>query len=191
MFRRLWLVIRSWFGAGQDQLENPELLLDQAQEEMQTMHVKNRERALQAISQKNNLQIIVEETENRIRVLEYKARRASERGQRETADQIRARLETLRATLETSRGQLEQALVTAEKINEAIRNEESKIREKTAEALALKAQLKNNQIQIAMNRALDGLPDGYTPITTDRDTLIVFGLAVLIVVLLGLLVLGR
>jgi len=191
MFRRLWLVIRSWFGAGLDKLEDPELLLTQAQEEMTAMHAKNRERAVQAITRKNNLQLAVEETENRIRELEGKARRALERGRQEDADQIDDRINRLRATLELSRQLLREAERDADDVKEAIRREERKIREKTAEALALKAQLKNNQIQITMNKALEDMAGGFAPMPLDRDMLIVAGLVVLIVVLLGLLVLGR
>jgi hypothetical protein len=35
--------------------EDPEVLLSQAQREMTEMHARNRERAVQAITQKNNL----------------------------------------------------------------------------------------------------------------------------------------
>jgi len=157
MFRRFWLVIKSWFGAGLDKLEDPELLLTQAQEEMTAMHAKNRERAVQAITQKNNLQNMVDETQRQVDGLQHKAEMALKRGDRDLALQILKEKQSYETTLQTSRGQLEQAIATAEQVKEAIKREEMKIREKTAEALALKAQLKNNQIQIAMNKALEGI----------------------------------
>jgi phage shock protein A len=157
MFRRFWMVLRSWFGAGLDKLEDPELLLTQAQEEMTAMHAKNRERAVQAITQKNNLQNMVDETQRKVDNLQQKAEMALKRGDRDLALQVLKEKQTYEQTLATSRGQLEQAIATAEQVKEAIKREEMKIREKTAEALALKAQLKNNQIQIAMNKALEGI----------------------------------
>jgi len=61
MFSRLINLIKSWFGFGLDKLENPDILLDQAKREMHEMHARNRERAVAAITQKNNLQSMVDE----------------------------------------------------------------------------------------------------------------------------------
>ena len=49
------------------------------------------------------------------------------------------------------------AIETSEAVKVAIKREEEKIRQKTAEALALKAQWKNAQIQNAIHKALDGI----------------------------------
>ena len=157
MFKRFWLLVRSWFGAGLDKLEDPELLLTQAQQEMTEMHAKNRERAVQAITQKNNLQNMVDDTQKKVDTLQHNAENALKRGDRDLALQILKEKQSYESTLQSSRVQLETAIATAEQVKEAIKREELKIREKTAEALALKAQLKNNQIQIAMNKALEGI----------------------------------
>jgi len=83
MFKRLWSIIKSWFGAGLDKIEDPELLLQQAQEEMRAMHAKNRERAVQAITQKNNLQQMVNDTQKTVDNLQAKAELALKRGDRD------------------------------------------------------------------------------------------------------------
>jgi phage shock protein A len=157
MFKRFWLVLRSWFGAGIEKLEDPELLLQQAQEEMRTMHAKNRERAVQAITQKNNLQAQVDETQKRVDALQVKAELALKRGDRDLALQILKEKQSYDQTLQMTRVHLESAIQTSEQVKEAIKREDEKIRQKTAEALALKAQWKNSQIQIAMNKALEGI----------------------------------
>jgi phage shock protein A len=157
MFKRLWNVIKSWFGAGLDKIEDPELLLQQAQEEMRAMHAKNRERAVQAITQKNNLQQMVNDTQKTVDNLQGKAELALKRGDRDLALQLLKEKQSYEQSLQLTRTQLEQAIETSEAVKVAIKREEEKIREKTAQALALKAQWKNSQIQIAMNKALEGM----------------------------------
>ncbi len=55
---------------------------------------------------------------------------------------------------------LAQAIETVDAVKTAIKREEETIRQKTAEALALKAQWKNSQIQNAMHKALDNIGGG-------------------------------
>jgi len=157
MLRRFWNLIKSWFGAGLDNLEDPELLLNQAQTEMRELHAKNRERAVQAITQKNNLQQIVDDTQKRVDMLQQKAELALKRGDRDLALQLLKEKSQYEVTLNQTKENLAQAIDTSEQVKVAIKREEEKIRQKTAEALALKAQWKNSQIQIAMNKALDGI----------------------------------
>jgi len=157
MFKRLINLIKSWFGMAVDKLEDPELLLQQAQEEMRAVHAKNRERAVQAITQKNNLQQMVDDTQKKVDMLQAKAELALKRGDRDLALQLLKEKQSYEQTLQMTRGQLEQAIETSEAVKSAIKAEEERIRQKTAEALALKAQWKNSQIQIAMNKALEGM----------------------------------
>jgi len=155
MFKRLINLIKSWFGAALDQVENPELLLQQAQEEMRAVHAKNRERAVQAITQKNNLQQMVNDLQKTVDNLQAKAELALKRGDRDLALNLLKEKQSYEQSLTMTRTQLEQAIETAEQVKVAIKREEERIRQKTAEALALKAQWKNSQIQIAMSKALD------------------------------------
>lgn len=157
MLKRLLNVIKSWLGFGIDKLENPELLLQQAQEEMKQAAARNRERAVQAITQKNNLQQMVDDLQKTVDNLQAKAELSLKRGDRDLALQLLREKQTYEQSLQGTRTQLESAIETAEQVKIAIKREEEKIREKTAQALALKAQWKNSQIQIEMNRALEGI----------------------------------
>lgn len=157
MFKRLINLFKSWFGAAIDTVENPELLLQQAQEEMRAVHAKNRERAVQAITMKNNLQQSVNEQQKTVDNLQAKAESALKRGDRDLALNLLKEKQSYEQSLAMTRTQLEQAIETSEQVKMAIKREEERIRQKTAEALALKAQWKNSQIQIAMSKALDGM----------------------------------
>lgn len=157
MLKRLWRYIVALLGGGLDKLEDPEILLSQAQREMQEMHARNRERAVQAITQKNNLQQMVDDTNKRVIDLQTKAELALKRGDRDLALQLLKEKQHYEGTLTNLQTSLAQAVETVESVKTAIRREEERIRQRTAEALALKAQWKNSQIQIAMNKALEGM----------------------------------
>jgi phage shock protein A len=157
MFKRFWQVLKSWFGALLDKAEDPELLLQSAQEEMRAVHAKNRERAVQAITQKNNLQQMVDDLQKKVDTLQSKAELSLKRGDRDLALQLLKEKQGYEQTLQMTRVQLEQAIETSEAVKKAIKSEEERIRQKTAEALALKAQWKNAQIQIEMDKALQSI----------------------------------
>ena len=52
MFSRIMRYLKGLLGFKLDQLEDPEILLQQAQQEMREAQAKNRERAVQAITRK-------------------------------------------------------------------------------------------------------------------------------------------
>ncbi len=139
MFKRFWMVLRSWFGAGIEKLEDPELLLQQAQEEMRTMHAKNRERAVQAITARNSIERMISESERKIKQLDLKAAIAERAGNSELARKYRRDQEEFQSTLAETKHALADAEQTARFVKREIRREDEKIREKTREALRLKA----------------------------------------------------
>jgi phage shock protein A len=167
MFKRFINLIRSWFGFAVEQLENPELLLQQAQEDMHKMHQENRERAVKAITAKNNLQQQVNDMERKVVDLQTKAELALKRGQRDIALQLLKEKQSYQGSLEGLQTSLQQAIETSEAVKEHIRREEEKIREKTAQALALKAQWENAKIQQEIAKqfenmeSIDGLSSSF------------------------------
>jgi phage shock protein A len=168
MFRRFFRYLRALIMGKLDELENPEIIINESLREMKENQIKNRERAVQAITQKNNLQNLVEQEEKRARTLEAKAATALQQGNRELARTLLREKSLSERTLENLRASLKQAEETAEAVKTAIRREEERFRVKTAEALALKANMKQAQIQIAINKALDGLQLDETAQSWDR-----------------------
>ncbi|MBC8104752.1 MAG: PspA/IM30 family protein [Cytophagales bacterium] len=151
---RFWQTVRAWL-AGADVMaryatpgeEDPEALLSRAQQEMRELHARNRDRAVRAITQKNNLQQIVDDTQKRIETLQEKAELAARRGEEEMAGKFRAEAATFAEVLEQSRQSLAQAVEASEAIKEAIRREEQRLRLKTSQAMALRTQWKALQLQ--------------------------------------------
>src|SRR4028118_2415339 len=99
MLKRFWQYIKALLSGKLDQIEDPEVLLSQAQREMTELHAKNRERAVQAITQKNNLQQMVDDTQKRVDLLQGKAELALKRGDRELALQLLKEKQQFEVTL--------------------------------------------------------------------------------------------
>lgn len=157
MIRRFFRWLSALFHRGMDRLEDPELMLDQARRDMQQALIANREKAVQAITQKNRLQNMLDENERKSAQLENQAATALKQGNRELAREFLREKATVDSTMETLRASLAQAIETVDAIKIAIKRQEEEVRRKTAEALAMKAQWKQAQIQSSISKALEGL----------------------------------
>ncbi|MDR3707937.1 MAG: PspA/IM30 family protein [Capsulimonadaceae bacterium] len=155
MFTRILNYLKALFGIKLDQWEDPEVLLKQAQDEMREAHQKNRERAIQAITQKNLLQQQVDDTNKQVQNLQAKAELALKNGNRDLARQLLVEKQTLEATLGTLNESLANANQVSEQIKVAMQREEEAIRTKAAQAMAMKTQWKQAQIENSINQALD------------------------------------
>jgi phage shock protein A len=155
--KRLFRYLKALLNGTLDKLEDPEIIINEAVREMKENQIKNRELAVQAITQKNNLQAEVDKEERMTAELERKATIALHSGNRELAKQFLREKAMHDQTLQSMRTNLASATEASEKVKLAIRQEEDRIRMRTAEALAMKANMKQAQIQIQINKALDGL----------------------------------
>ncbi len=149
-----WL--RAIFNRWMNKLEDPDIMLDQARRDMQETLQQNKEKAVQAITQRNNLQAMVDDHERKTAQLENQAAAALKQGNRDLARQFLRERANYLTTLESLRGSLGQANETVEVVKLAIRRQEEEVRKKTAEALAMKAQYKQAQIESSINKALEG-----------------------------------
>ena len=157
MFGRLWRYLRALFMGKLDELENPEVLLQEAAREMRENLAANRQRAVTAITQKNNLKSLIEEQEKRATQLEAQAEMAVKKGDRDLARRLLREKLTFQETLTGTKVSYDQAVQASEAIKIAIRRQEETVRQRTAEALAKRAQWKQAQIQIEIDKALNGL----------------------------------
>ena len=155
--KRFFAWLRALFGRTMDSLEDPEIMLDQAKRDMQGTLTANREKAVQAITQRNRLQQMLDEATKKSLQLEQQASTALRQGNRELAKQFMREKASTDATLETLRSTLAQAAETVDQVKIAIKRQEEEVKKKTAEALALKAQWKQAQIQESIGKALEGL----------------------------------
>ncbi|GAB4454078.1 MAG: hypothetical protein OHK0029_08180 [Armatimonadaceae bacterium] len=134
--------------------DDPEMLLERAQQQMRAVHAQNRERAVQAITQKNNLQQMVDNLNTKIRRLTEEAQAAQAQGDSGRAEELRHSIAGFQETLAMTETQLAQAIETSESVKAWVRAEEERIRQKAAEAMALRAQWR--LIQVERQLARDG-----------------------------------
>ncbi len=155
--RRFFNWLKALFNRTMDKVEDPEIMLDQARRDMQSALIQNREKAVQAITQRNRLQTMVEETEKKSQTLEQNAVVALKQGNRELAQSFMREKMTNDSALTTLKESYSKADAVVDSVKVAIKRQEEEVRKKTAEALALKAQWKQAQIQNSITKALDGL----------------------------------
>jgi phage shock protein A len=155
MFQRIWGYLVAAFGIKLDQFEDPDILLKQAQDEMAQAHARNREQAVQALTQKNNLQAEVDRTVKEVANLAAKAEIALKNGDRDLALQLLREKQAREQNLGTLQESLANAIKMTEQIKVALQREEERIRTKTAEAMSLKTQWKQAQIENRINQAMD------------------------------------
>lgn len=155
--KRLLQWLKALFNKFMDTVEDPEVLLDQARRDMQEVLQSNKEKAVQALAMKNRLQALVEDTEQKMATCEKKAELALGQGNRDLALQFMAEKKRHGSGLEALKASLASAERTVENVKIGIRRQEQEVRQKAAEALALKAQWKQAQIQNSIAKALDGL----------------------------------
>lgn len=156
-FVRAWRYLRALINGNLDKWEDPEIILNEAVREMKENQIRNRELAVQAITQKNNLQAEVDKEERLVAEYERKATLALQSGNRELAKQFLKEKALHDQTLESMRTNLLAATEASEKVKIAIKQEEERIRVRTSEALAMKANMKQAQIQIKISKALESL----------------------------------
>jgi phage shock protein A len=154
---RFFRWVKALFNRGMDKLEDPDIMLDQARRDMQEALVANREKAVHAITQKNRLQGMYDELSKKSNSLEAQATMALQQGKRELARQFIREKASNDQTIGTLKVSLDQATQAVDAVKVAIKRQEEETRKKTAEALAMKAQWKQAQIQNSISKALEGL----------------------------------
>jgi phage shock protein A len=141
--------------------DDAETLLQIAQQEMREAQAKNRERAVQAITQKNNLQALVDQTQKMVTRLEERAEAARQADDPDLEQDLLAERSQYLLTLTQTQASLTSAIETTEAVKTAMRREEERIRAQTAQALAMKAQQRQALIEFTIEKSRLGMTTSY------------------------------
>jgi len=141
--------------------DDAEMMLQRAWQQMREMQEKNRERTVQVITQKNNLQALVARMEQMVARLEEQARAAGKEGDAEREQALLAERGQSLLTLAQTQASLQRAIEMTEAVKTAMRREEDAIRARTAQALAMKAQYKQAQIEFEIEKSRLGMTTSY------------------------------
>lgn len=137
--------------------DDAEALLERAQSQMREAQAKNRSRAVEAITQKNNLQALADQTQKMVNNLRAKAQKAREEGDVGLERQLTVEQERYERSLEKMTTGLQSAIEATEAVKIAIRQEEESIRTRTAQALAMKALYRQAQIEFEIEKGRLGM----------------------------------
>jgi phage shock protein A len=142
-------------------IDDAKTLLQQAQQQMREAQARNRERAVAAITAKNNLQAQVDQTKRMIGNLQAKAQKAHDVGDLDLERQLTTEQSHYEHTLQTMAVGLQNAIETTEAVKTAMRREEDRIRAQTAQALAMEAQYKQAQVEWEIEKSRLGMTTSY------------------------------
>jgi phage shock protein A len=162
LFGRIIRLIKGWLLIGVEKAEDPEVILAEAQDAMRRELEKAKENAVQAIAARNRLRQVLQEQQNEAAALEAKARAALRQGEEDLARQLLVEKSTFDKNIEGLKNQLDQAEQSAESVKQSIKTMEARVRQRTAQRLALVAGWKQAKIQEQINKALSGVSlDGH------------------------------
>ena len=155
--QRFFNWIKGLFNRAMDKVEDPEIMLDQARRDMQQSLLANKEKAIQAMTMRNRLANMLEDEKKKSQTYENQAAMALKQGNRELATKLMREKMTVDGGIAGLQQSYEQANATVDQVKVAMKRQEEEVRKKTAEALRLKTQYKQAQIQVSINKALEGL----------------------------------
>lgn len=145
----------------QEPHDDAETLLLLAHSQMREMQAKKREHIVAAITQKNNLQAYVDQLQQKITWLAERAAAARNEGDEEGERRLRAEQSQYQAALIPLQASLQSAIETTETIKAAMKSEEEEIRARTAQALSMKSQYKQAQIEWQIEKSRLALTTNY------------------------------
>ena len=157
MWHRFWSMVAGWFGWAIAKAEDPEVMLDQAQRDMQAMYQANKEKAISALAAQKQLEATLSDAQKKSANLENQAAIAVKQGNQDlglTFMREKMSNDAMIAQLQTS---YDQAKATVDHIKIAIKQQEADVRQKANDALVLKTQWKGAQVQNSISKALDGM----------------------------------
>jgi len=157
LLRRLWTVILGWFGIGISSLEDPEALLEAAQNELQEKLRTVKLQGVTALQQKNQLEMILKDKRAELSTLQEKVKVALDTSREELAESMMMGQIELEKSVADLEAQYQQALAVSEDVKKQVKRFEEEVQRKYQEKLRLKTQWKQAQITEKLNEVLSGI----------------------------------
>ena len=120
--------IKGLFNRTMDKLEDPDMMLEQAKRDMQVALQGNQEKAVQAITQKNMLENMLNEQKRKSQALENQATMALKQDKRDIATQLMREKMNVDANVATIQQSYDQAVQTVEAIKLGIKRQQEEVR---------------------------------------------------------------
>ncbi len=168
LFGRLWTVVKGWFGMGVGSLENPDVILEAAQNELKEKLQQVKMQGVAVLQQKNQLEMMLSDKKEELRAIDTKVRQALSAGREDLAEALMQEQMTIEETVTGLEKQYQQAVEISEQVKKQVRAFEAQVQAKYREKLQLKTQWKQAQITEKLNEALSGISMDTTSEAWDR-----------------------
>ena len=157
LFQRLWMTIKGWFGMGISAIEDPNALLEAAQNELREKLKQVRQQAIAVVQQKNQIEMMLQNEVAKQNDLSAQINQALRIGRDDLAEQLMKQLINVETSVASLQQQYEQALLASETVKQQVKLFEEQVQAKYREKLQLQTQWKQAQITERLNSALAGI----------------------------------
>jgi len=157
LFSRLWTVIKGWFGIGVSSFEDPNVILEAAQNELREKQKAVKLQAVQVIQQKNQVEIMLRNEKQKLATMGAQIKQALQMGRDDLAEQVMKQMMTVEEVSKSLQIQYDQAVEASELVKQQVKAFEAQVQAKYREKLQLQTQWKQAQITEKLNEALSGI----------------------------------
>ncbi|MCL2498290.1 MAG: PspA/IM30 family protein [Symbiobacteriaceae bacterium] len=157
LFARIWTTIKGWFGIKVSEFEDPNALLEAAQNELREKLKQVRQQAISVVQQKNQIEMMLQEEKAKQNDLNAQIRQALRMGRDDLAEQLMKQLIGVESTVNSLQVQFDQALIASETVKQQVKLFEEQVQAKYREKIQLQTQWKQAQITERLNAALSGI----------------------------------
>lgn len=157
LLRRIWTVIMGWFGLGVASIEDPEVLLEAAKNELEEKVRRAKLDAVEAIKEKNLLGTMLEAKKAELADLGGKIEAAVTQGKEELAETLAGQQIALEKTVADLQANYDKAVEVSATVKQQIAQMEREVYAKYQEQLMLKTKWHQAKISERLNTVLSGI----------------------------------
>lgn len=157
LFKRIWTVILGWFGLGVSSIEDPEVLLEAAKNELEEKVRRAKLDAIEAVKEKNLLGQMLESKKAELADLTAKIEAAITQGKEELAETLAGQQIALEKTVAELQANYDKAVEVSNTVKQQIGQMEREVYAKYQEQLMLRTKWHQAKISERLNTVLTGI----------------------------------
>jgi phage shock protein A len=168
LFKRIWTVILGWFGLGVSSIEDPEVLLEAAKNELEEKVRRAKLDAIEAVKEKNLLGQMLASKKAELADLTAKIEAAITQGKDELAETLAGQQIALEKTVADVQANYDKAVEISNTVKQQIAQMEREVYAKYQEQMMLRTKWHQAKISERLNTVLTGITTDTASDAMDR-----------------------
>lgn len=168
LFKRIWTVILGWFGLGVSSIEDPEVLLEAAKNELEEKVRRAKLDAIEAVKEKNLLGQMLASKKAELADLTAKIEAAITQGKDELAETLAGQQIALEKTVADVQANYDKAVEISNTVKQQIAQMEREVYAKYQEQMMLRTKWHQAKISERLNTVLTGITTDTASEAMDR-----------------------